>query len=102
MRLSLEPAEISHAHAGFMRDTDLRRSFQAGDGIRDPSVTGVQTCALPICGDPLELRHPAFAEWRRCGAGSVHAAGDHGIMEGNWRRAATVHQWQLSARPGRD
>jgi hypothetical protein len=27
MRLSLEPAEISHAHAGFMRDTDLRRPF---------------------------------------------------------------------------
>src|SRR5207247_5584128 len=22
--------------------------FQAGDGIRDPLVTGVQTCALPI------------------------------------------------------
>src|SRR5437763_16663433 len=24
--------------------------FQAKDGIRDTSVTGVQTCALPICG----------------------------------------------------
>src|SRR5437762_13715649 len=24
--------------------------FQAEDGIRDTSVTGVQTCALPICG----------------------------------------------------
>src|SRR5699024_12003626 len=23
--------------------------FQAGDGIRDRNVTGVQTCALPIC-----------------------------------------------------
>ena len=23
--------------------------FQAGDGIRDIGVTGVQTCALPIC-----------------------------------------------------
>src|SRR5205085_9141454 len=23
--------------------------FQAGDGIRDLTVTGVQTCALPIC-----------------------------------------------------
>src|SRR2546430_8718387 len=34
--------------------------FQAEDGIRDLTVTGVQTCALPICdrrdtrGDPLE------------------------------------------------
>src|SRR2546426_7851762 len=26
--------------------------FQAEDGIRDYKVTGVQTCALPICGDP--------------------------------------------------
>src|SRR2546425_10928512 len=25
--------------------------FQAEDGIRDKLVTGVQTCALPICGD---------------------------------------------------
>src|SRR5437879_9242711 len=25
--------------------------FQAEDGIRDTSVTGVQTCALPICDD---------------------------------------------------
>src|SRR5262249_58972474 len=27
--------------------------FQAEDGIRDWSVTGVQTCALPICRQPL-------------------------------------------------
>src|SRR6185503_20238348 len=26
--------------------------FQAEDGIRDVAVTGVQTCALPICGRP--------------------------------------------------
>src|SRR5207247_7289154 len=26
--------------------------FQAEDGIRDPLVTGVQTCALPILGVP--------------------------------------------------
>src|SRR5256885_3522910 len=26
--------------------------FQAEDGIRDYKVTGVQTCALPICGHP--------------------------------------------------
>src|SRR5438093_6553108 len=29
--------------------------FQAEDGIRDWSVTGVQTCALPISHPPLEL-----------------------------------------------
>src|SRR5699024_11864176 len=27
--------------------------FQAEDGIRDRNVTGVQTCALPICIAPL-------------------------------------------------
>src|SRR5256885_12146794 len=33
--------------------------FQAEDGIRDYKVTGVQTCALPIClvvGEPVRLR----------------------------------------------
>src|SRR3989442_9211929 len=33
--------------------------FQAEDGIRDADVTGVQTCALPICGNhrPHEHQH---------------------------------------------
>src|SRR2546430_5446244 len=30
--------------------------FQAEDGIRDLTVTGVQTCALPICGLPDQRR----------------------------------------------
>src|SRR2546425_4983132 len=30
--------------------------FQAEDGIRDKLVTGVQTCALPISGDPVRVR----------------------------------------------
>src|SRR5687768_7281833 len=30
--------------------------FQAEDGIRDVAVTGVQTCALPICAVPLHER----------------------------------------------
>src|ERR1017187_7566393 len=29
--------------------------FQAEDGIRDTSVTGVQTCALPICPSAMRL-----------------------------------------------
>src|SRR5207247_4911393 len=29
--------------------------FQAEDGIRDPLVTGVQTCALPICPSSLTV-----------------------------------------------
>src|SRR5688572_31084661 len=31
--------------------------FQAEDGIRDLTVTGVQTCALPISYDPFHVRH---------------------------------------------
>src|SRR5256886_5467354 len=31
--------------------------FQAEDGIRDLTVTGVQTCALPICGLRLWAAH---------------------------------------------
>src|SRR5437879_9160757 len=36
--------------------------FQAEDGIRDTSVTGVQTCALPISGDSGH----AAQEYRAC------------------------------------
>src|SRR6266513_3237803 len=32
--------------------------FQAEDGIRDRNVTGVQTCALPICQRALERQAP--------------------------------------------
>src|SRR5256886_12664037 len=32
--------------------------FQAEDGIRDLTVTGVQTCALPICVAPLRSLPP--------------------------------------------
>src|SRR5260370_5420543 len=34
--------------------------FQAEDGIRDSSVTGVQTCALPIFGKTSESRKRSF------------------------------------------
>src|SRR5258708_29717860 len=35
--------------------------FQAEDGIRDDLVTGVQTCALPICDFSAQLFHHATA-----------------------------------------
>src|SRR5271170_3679034 len=39
--------------------------FQAEDGIRDPLVTGVQTCALPISSRPaLESRKPTGRLWK--------------------------------------
>src|SRR5437762_9624001 len=53
--------------------------FQAEDGIRDTSVTGVQTCALPICSpqklDPLEVCYgPVTA--RRSRVQTPHAGVD--------------------------
>src|SRR5438552_17565467 len=35
--------------------------FQAEDGIRDDLVTGVQTCALPICFHIMAAPHPRGA-----------------------------------------
>src|SRR5437762_13281710 len=49
--------------------------FQAEDGIRDTSVTGVQTCALPICRRsdrhalPSRTRSRPGAQRRRRGGG---------------------------------
>src|SRR3989440_3946902 len=37
--------------------------FQAEDGIRDLIVTGVQTCALPICPVGLPLQSANCAAW---------------------------------------
>src|SRR5207247_7812519 len=38
--------------------------FQAEDGIRDPLVTGVQTCALPILARNSDLCRSATSSWR--------------------------------------
>src|SRR5699024_9961352 len=35
--------------------------FQAEDGIRDRNVTGVQTCALPICHEPVVVARKPMA-----------------------------------------
>src|SRR2546422_2406995 len=37
--------------------------FQAEDGIRDVAVTGVQTCALPICTRPDAYETPKLKEY---------------------------------------
>src|SRR5258708_504572 len=42
--------------------------FQAEDGIRDDLVTGVQTCALPICEPPLiTLLNEERSYWLKSG-----------------------------------
>src|SRR5271157_431925 len=38
--------------------------FQAEDGIRDADVTGVQTCALPICAPALATASAVRSNWR--------------------------------------
>src|SRR5437762_7423587 len=55
-------------------DADLYRQlfFQAEDGIRDTSVTGVQTCALPISTQPFRL---LFESTQRNGALRRRACG---------------------------
>src|SRR5205807_2776757 len=61
--------------------------FQAEDGIRDYKVTGVQTCALPICGEQDEASGEdgetahgpstdSGPEW----IGQLRSTGDHGLI----------------------
>src|SRR5688572_32449793 len=53
--------------------------FQAEDGIRDLTVTGVQTCALPISDVPLEERARQQGE---DGEGEHRPEGGDGAAEG--------------------
>src|SRR5262249_56751348 len=62
--------------------------FQAEDGIRDWSVTGVQTCALPICVDDGDERshdksnrHEEQPGQSDVGVRVIHAAEDRLIIE---------------------
>ena len=66
--------------------------FQAEDGIRDDLVTGVQTCALPICiksGGAAATRTGQYKKW---GA----AATRNGQFKK--RGAAATRNWQYKKR----
>src|SRR5207249_6091975 len=56
--------------------------FQAEDGIRDRNVTGVQTCALPICARRRDRGD-------RAGAGHALSA-PTGRLQRAWRRGERV------------
>src|SRR5215210_6676036 len=58
--------------------------FQAEDGIRDTSVTGVQTCALPICVDARRPdREPEQAQQQECRERGEQAGPDRkSVVEG--------------------
>src|SRR5687767_15380584 len=45
--------------------------FQAEDGIRDKLVTGVQTCALPICRGPNKWARVSHWAGVRCDASPI-------------------------------
>src|SRR5690606_40324823 len=62
--------------------------FQAEDGIRDFHVTGVQTCALPICSTGVLLA----TEGTLSSGGTVSTGAPEGV-------GATVAAWP-SAAPG--
>src|SRR5207245_7379954 len=59
--------------------------FQAEDGIRDATVTGVQTCALPILLGQRGERHHG------------HAHGDGGLRVRLWRleQRSLQRRWKL-------
>src|SRR6266487_5383209 len=63
--------------------------FQAEDGIRDGRVTGVQTCALPICSGW------GAASWRR-----PHAHGSPCVA--SWRAWSDERAEQPQPRPTRE
>src|SRR5256884_4509442 len=73
--------------------------FQAEDGIRDVAVTGVQTCALPICPEEPWRGPHAHPRARRRGAPrrlsrALQVRGDGA------RRAPVAHPWRDDP-PGR-
>src|SRR5258708_15944562 len=64
--------------------------FQAEDGIRDDLVTGVQTCALPIC----DGRTPGTRARPTCGAAeSEHPNGRPAPRCANRPAAARTCSW---------
>src|SRR5437764_10755986 len=58
--MSSKPTYLSFAGIMLLTFKMIFFFFQAEDGIRDTSVTGVQTCALPIC-PPRRLFPPPDA-----------------------------------------
>src|ERR1039457_6584820 len=85
--------------------------FQAEDGIRDYKVTGVQTCALPICVRPIRnrrQRRPPWAERRLSElAGGRSESGEHRALlrcdqlrfahQGSGARRDRIHRPSLTA-----
>src|SRR5256885_4944125 len=82
--------------------------FQAEDGIRDYKVTGVQTCALPICWWPRCTR--ATGSGSTCAAASARAACSTALSPSAWgsqrsgstRERAAGHRRSEERRVGKE
>src|SRR5690625_6389807 len=61
--------------------------FQAEDGIRDGHVTGVQTCALPICDEVRDRIHIVTAPSGKRNLPKVQIVGNPEVLE---RRQAVL------------
>src|ERR1039457_2796279 len=73
---------------------DIDIFLKAEDGIRDYKVTGVQTCALPICGRhaPAEQRRDAGRDHGKDGLAEAHRARVHGGCDEEGRLQRRVLQ----------
>src|SRR5438046_5084644 len=58
--------------------------FQAEDGIRDWSVTGVQTCALPILKNPLDAGFHVEHEFLESAKLDLSGTGQGDGAGGDW------------------
>src|SRR5256884_4525910 len=83
--------------------------FQAEDGIRDVAVTGVQTCALPICGKSPPGGPGATAAYHRdylaepVGDLAPRVLNDRGGLQSLWSiRAAIVPYRSEERRVGKE
>src|SRR5687767_15556782 len=65
--------------------------FQAEDGIRDKLVTGVQTCALPICTTFTGDREALTAQFQTA---ENWAAQWSGVLRNNWSVEAAAANYK--------
>src|SRR5256886_8805957 len=68
--------------------------FQAEDGIRDLTVTGVQTCALPICKNAAE-RPDEFGEFEVHPAPRIHRTHPAVPRHSCFGRGSRERGWQV-------
>src|SRR2546430_13633417 len=83
---------VSDRAVGMTDDEGSRRVniffFQAEDGIRDLTVTGVQTCALPICERTILQLNPQRLEqilektgWPSVEPGTLNLSVDNAVLD---------------------